>query len=95
MREGPLLEQVAVESLTLETLLNAVERAARAVEGKRYAFKLQEKFAMSRRQIPKLRTSMLATVWNPEPWLTARLRPMIAAEVVQVLDDKAKPGGGW
>ena len=49
---------------------------------------------MSRRQIPKLRTSMLATVWNPEPWLTARLRPMIAAEVVQVLDDKAKPGGG-
>ena len=43
MREGPLLEQEAVESLTLETLLNAVERAARAVEGKRFAFKLQEK----------------------------------------------------
>ena len=43
MRKGPLLEQVAVESLTLETLLNAVERAARVVEGKRFAFKLQEK----------------------------------------------------
>lgn len=43
MREGPLLERVAVESLTLETLLNAVERAARAVEGKGFAFKLQEK----------------------------------------------------
>jgi hypothetical protein len=43
MREGPLLERVAVESLTLETLLNAVERAARAIEGKRFAFKLQEK----------------------------------------------------
>ena len=42
MRKGPLLEQVAVESLTLETLLNAVERTARAVESKRFAFKLQE-----------------------------------------------------
>ena len=27
--------------------------------------------------------------------IAASLRPMIAAEVVQVLDDKAKPGGGW
>ena len=26
--------------------------------------------------------------------IAASLRPMIAAEVVQVLDDKAKPGGG-
>jgi hypothetical protein len=26
--------------------------------------------------------------------MVASLRPMIAAEVVQVLDDKAKPGGG-
>ena len=27
--------------------------------------------------------------------IAASLRPMIAAEVVQVLDDKAKLGGGW
>ena len=27
--------------------------------------------------------------------IAASLRPMIAAEVVQVLDDKARPGGGW
>jgi len=27
--------------------------------------------------------------------IAASLRPMIAAEVVRVLDDKAKPGGGW
>jgi hypothetical protein len=27
--------------------------------------------------------------------IAASLRPMIAAEVAQVLDDKAKPGGGW
>ena len=27
--------------------------------------------------------------------IAASLRPMIAAEVVQVLPDKAKPGGGW
>jgi hypothetical protein len=38
-----LARQVAVGFLTLEALLITVERAARAVEGKRYAFKLQEK----------------------------------------------------
>jgi hypothetical protein len=27
--------------------------------------------------------------------IATSFRPMIAAEVVQVLDDKAKPGGGW
>jgi hypothetical protein len=27
--------------------------------------------------------------------IAVSLRPMIAAEVVQVLDDKARPGGGW
>jgi hypothetical protein len=27
--------------------------------------------------------------------IAASLRPRIAAEVVQVLDDKAKPGSGW
>ena len=27
--------------------------------------------------------------------MAASLRPMIAAEVVQVLDDKARLGGGW
>jgi hypothetical protein len=27
--------------------------------------------------------------------IAASLRPMIAAEVVRVLDDKEKPGGGW
>jgi hypothetical protein len=27
--------------------------------------------------------------------IAASLRPMIAAEVVRVLGDKAKPGGGW
>jgi hypothetical protein len=27
--------------------------------------------------------------------IAASLRPRIAAEVVRVLDDKARPGGGW
>lgn len=27
--------------------------------------------------------------------IAASLHPMIAAEVVRVLDDKEKPGGGW
>jgi hypothetical protein len=27
--------------------------------------------------------------------IAASLRPMIAAEVVRVLNDKEKPGGGW
>ena len=33
--------------------------------------------------------------WVEPLEIGASLRPMIAAEVVQVLDDKAKPGGGW
>jgi len=33
--------------------------------------------------------------WVEPLEIAAPLRPRIAAEVVQVLDDKAKPGGGW
>jgi hypothetical protein len=38
-----LARQVAVGSPALDALLIACERATRAVEGKRFAFKLQEK----------------------------------------------------
>jgi hypothetical protein len=33
--------------------------------------------------------------WVEPLEIAASLHPMIAAEVVQVLDDKAKPGAGW
>jgi hypothetical protein len=33
--------------------------------------------------------------WVEPLEIATSLRPIIAAEVVQVLDDKAKPGGGW